>query len=77
MDWRPNARTGPGPGIEPGLRVAQCRGRTATPPAFLMPPASSLTILRGNSIVFYEPCVKSWSLHGAHKRQLNKPRYYE
>ena len=33
MDWRPNARTAPGQGIEPGLSGAQHRGRTATPPA--------------------------------------------
>ncbi len=32
MDWKPNARTAPGPGIEPGLSGAQRRGRTATPP---------------------------------------------
>ncbi len=30
MDWKPNARTAPGPGIEPGLSGAQRRERTAT-----------------------------------------------
>ncbi len=33
MDWKPNARTELGPGIEPPLSGAQCRGRTARPPA--------------------------------------------
>ncbi len=33
MDWKPNACTAPGPGIEPGLSGAQRWGRTATPPA--------------------------------------------
>ncbi len=32
MDWKPNARTAPGLGIEPGLSGARCHGRTGTPP---------------------------------------------
>ncbi len=34
MDWKPNSRTAPGPGIEPGLSGAQCGRRTVTPFAF-------------------------------------------
>ncbi len=33
MDWKPTARTAPGPGIEPQISGAQHRGRTTTPPA--------------------------------------------
>ncbi len=36
LDWKPNARTAPGPGIEPGVSGAQHWGRTATPPASYM-----------------------------------------
>ena len=33
---KPNARTAPGPGIEPGISGAQRRGRTAMPLASLL-----------------------------------------
>ncbi len=34
MDWKPDASTAPGPGIEPGLSGAQRWGRTAMPTCF-------------------------------------------